>query len=42
MVFDGVDQRWNVYHAYNANGDAVLRLAPLRFDDQGWPVSAGP
>jgi arabinan endo-1,5-alpha-L-arabinosidase len=42
MVFDDVDQRLNVYHAYNATGDVVLRIAQLFFDQDGWPISAGP
>jgi arabinan endo-1,5-alpha-L-arabinosidase len=42
MVFDDVDQRLNVYHAYNATDDVVLRIGQLFFDDDGWPVSAGP
>jgi arabinan endo-1,5-alpha-L-arabinosidase len=42
MVFDDVDQRLNVYHAYNATDDVVLRLGQLFFDDDGWPVSASP
>jgi arabinan endo-1,5-alpha-L-arabinosidase len=42
MVFDDVDQRLNVYHAYNATGDVVLRLGQLFFDNDGWPVSGGP
>lgn len=35
---------YNVYHAYDAdnNGAAVLRIAELVWDAEGWPVSAGP
>ncbi len=42
MVFDDGKQRLNVYHAYNATGDIRLRIAQLFFDQDGWPVSAGP
>lgn len=35
---------YNVYHAYDANqnGAAILRIAELAWDAEGWPVSAGP
>jgi arabinan endo-1,5-alpha-L-arabinosidase len=34
---------YNVYHALNANhGNPTLRIAELRMDAQGWPVSGGP
>lgn len=35
---------YNVYHAYDANaaGRATLRIAELGWDDEGWPISAGP
>jgi arabinan endo-1,5-alpha-L-arabinosidase len=38
------DGSYNVYHAYDANdnGAPVLRIAELAWDEQGWPVSAGP
>jgi arabinan endo-1,5-alpha-L-arabinosidase len=42
MVFDDQGQRLNVYHAYDANQKAVLRIGQLFFDDDGWPVAAGP
>jgi arabinan endo-1,5-alpha-L-arabinosidase len=44
MVFDDGDQRFNVYHAYDAerDGAAVLRIGQLFFDEDGWPVTAGP
>jgi arabinan endo-1,5-alpha-L-arabinosidase len=48
MVFDNpepteeADKRFNVYHAYNATGDIVLRIGQLLFDNEGWPVSGGP
>ena len=42
MVFDDGKQRLNVYHAYNATKDIVLRIGQLAFDQDGWPVSAGP
>jgi arabinan endo-1,5-alpha-L-arabinosidase len=43
MIFDGDGQRLNVYHAYdsNRNGTAVLRIASLFFDNDGWPVTTG-
>jgi arabinan endo-1,5-alpha-L-arabinosidase len=42
MVYDDGEQRLNVYHAYNATDDVVLRIAELAFDQDGWPVAAGP
>jgi arabinan endo-1,5-alpha-L-arabinosidase len=42
MVFEDVNERVNVYHAYNATGDVVLRIGQLFFDNDGWPVSGGP
>ena len=43
MVFDDPGgQRLNVYHAYDQNNTAVLRIGQLFFDNDGWPVSAGP
>lgn len=38
------DATYNVYHAYDANssGASVLRIAELAWDEDGWPVSAGP
>lgn len=38
------DDYYNVYHAYDADDDGVptLRIAPLSFDDSGWPISLGP
>lgn len=44
MVFDDEGQRLNVYHAYDANQNAtpVLRIGELFFDEDGWPVTAGP
>jgi arabinan endo-1,5-alpha-L-arabinosidase len=35
---------YNIYHAYDANaaGRATLRIAELVWDEQGWPISAGP
>jgi arabinan endo-1,5-alpha-L-arabinosidase len=43
-VLDDNGQRWNAYHAYDIsrNNAAVLRIAPLFFDNDGWPVTAGP
>jgi arabinan endo-1,5-alpha-L-arabinosidase len=43
-VFDDGGKHLNVYHAYDANNDgtATLRIAELAFDNDGWPVSAGP
>lgn len=44
MIFVEDRQHYNVYHAYDANaaGQATLRIAELDFDNEGWPVSAGP
>jgi arabinan endo-1,5-alpha-L-arabinosidase len=38
------DDYYNVYHSYDADDDGVptLRIAPLSFDDSGWPISLGP
>lgn len=34
---------YHVYHAYRRpRGNAELRIAELPFDDEGWPVPAGP
>jgi arabinan endo-1,5-alpha-L-arabinosidase len=34
---------YNVYHALNANhASPTLRVAEIAWDDQGWPISAGP
>jgi arabinan endo-1,5-alpha-L-arabinosidase len=35
---------YNVYHSYDVdnNGDPVLRIAELVWDEDGWPVSGGP
>jgi arabinan endo-1,5-alpha-L-arabinosidase len=34
---------YNVYHALDANhANPTLRVAELAWDDQGWPISAGP
>jgi arabinan endo-1,5-alpha-L-arabinosidase len=35
---------YNIYHSYDAatNGAATLRIAEIRWTDDGWPVSAGP
>ena len=43
-ILDDDGRRLNAYHAYDSsrNGAAVLRLAPLFFDEEGWPVTAGP
>lgn len=41
-VFDDQHQRLNLYHAYATDGTAVLRIAQLAFDEDGWPVAAGP
>jgi arabinan endo-1,5-alpha-L-arabinosidase len=44
MVFDDEHRRLNVFHAYDADhdGTAVLRVGELFFDNDGWPVTAGP
>jgi arabinan endo-1,5-alpha-L-arabinosidase len=42
MIFDDRSQRLNVYHAYDTNGVAQLRIGQLFFDNEGWPVAAGP
>jgi arabinan endo-1,5-alpha-L-arabinosidase len=42
ILDDNGDRRLNAYHAYDSNGTAVLRIAPLFFDNDGWPVTAGP
>lgn len=37
------DTIYNTYHAYRLpNGNATLRIAEMPFDDEGWPVPAGP
>jgi arabinan endo-1,5-alpha-L-arabinosidase len=41
-IFDDEHQRLNLFHAYGSDGTAVLRIAPLVFDNDGWPVTAGP
>jgi arabinan endo-1,5-alpha-L-arabinosidase len=43
-ILDDNGQRWNSYHVYDStrNNTAVLRIAPLFFDNDGWPVTAGP
>jgi arabinan endo-1,5-alpha-L-arabinosidase len=43
-ILDDQGRRLNAYHAYDGsqNGVGVLRIAPLCFDDSGWPVTAGP
>jgi arabinan endo-1,5-alpha-L-arabinosidase len=44
MVLADDGKRYNVYHAYdaNSNGASTLRIAELAFDNDGWPMSAGP
>ncbi len=44
MVYEEPGRRVNVYHAYDAdnNGVNTLRIAELAFDNDGWPISAGP
>ena len=44
MVFAENGLRLNVYHAYDQtkNGAATLRITPLYFDNDGWPVAASP
>ena len=41
-ILDDSGRRLNAYHAYDSDGGAVLRIAPLFFDNDGWPVTAGP
>jgi arabinan endo-1,5-alpha-L-arabinosidase len=43
-IFDDHGKRYNVFHAYDANnnGQSTLRIGELAFDNDGWPVSAGP
>jgi arabinan endo-1,5-alpha-L-arabinosidase len=43
-ILDDNGRRLNAYHAYDSsrNDAAVLRIAPLFFDENGWPVTAGP
>ena len=43
LLFVG-DAAYNVYHSYDANngGQPTLRISELRWNDEGWPVSAGP
>lgn len=43
-VLFNANKAYNVYHAYDADKDgaSVLRIAELAWDDEGWPVSAGP
>lgn len=37
------NEAFNVYHAYpETGGGAVLRIAELAWDAEGWPVSGGP
>jgi arabinan endo-1,5-alpha-L-arabinosidase len=40
VIFSG-DKAYNVYHAYPNNG-GQLRISEIAWDDEGWPVSAGP
>lgn len=40
VIFSG-DKAYNVYHAYPNNG-GQLRISELAWDDEGWPISAGP
>ena len=44
MIFEENHQRWNLYTAYNVDkaGAATLRIAPLYFDNDRWPVPVGP
>lgn len=44
VVFLDEGRTFNVYHDYDANdtGRAVLRIAELFWDEEGWPVSGGP
>jgi arabinan endo-1,5-alpha-L-arabinosidase len=43
-IYTSRTTRWLVYHAYDAerDGQAVLRIAELLFDEAGWPVTTGP
>jgi arabinan endo-1,5-alpha-L-arabinosidase len=43
VIFSG-ERAYNFYHAYDGqqNGRAVLRVAGLAWNDEGWPVSGGP
>ena len=43
ILFVG-DSAYNLYHAYDAenDGNATLRVSQIAWDDEGWPVSAGP
>jgi arabinan endo-1,5-alpha-L-arabinosidase len=42
ILFHGT-KAYNVYHAYRSdNGASVLRVSELAWDEDGWPVSAGP
>ena len=43
VLFSG-DRAYIVYHAYDSqqNGAARLRISELAWDDQAWPVAAGP
>lgn len=38
------DAAYNVYHSYdaNANGNPILRISELVWDESGWPISGGP
>jgi arabinan endo-1,5-alpha-L-arabinosidase len=37
------DKIYHFYHAYRqGNGASVLRLAEMPFDEDGWPIAAGP
>jgi len=44
VIFNDGARHFNVYHAYDAdnNGVNTLRIAEITFDNDGWPVSAGP
>lgn len=44
MVHVEDQKRYNVFHAYDAdaNGRPTLRIGELYFDNDGWPVTAGP
>ncbi len=43
-VFDVRGRLFIAYHAYDASlaGQATLRIAPLSFDDEAWPISHDP
>ncbi len=43
-IFLGGSRQYHAYHAYDANaaGRATLRIFELRWDEEGWPVRAGP